>query len=611
MSIGMHGVLGSGRTELLDGGSARSGNVCGVGVAAATLILGLCGAHGGLDRLLVSPAWAQPTWHVVAVSNRPAAWVPNSNWGTLALRNVAPGRRVCFEPQTLPLPVGNPREVLGVYRSGQYGVSVVQGDQLPGAAQGVVYASFIDGGVDETGAISFWASLSGTGVTPSNDQVIERRRINEQLFRYREMDAAPGIDGAVLANFGFPLSIAQDGTITFRGLLTGPGITATNNDVVFIRDPNQPGNAPSLLVRERSTIGASDLVLLIQQNPQALAGGRGIFGSTLGLQGTQSGLVAGPRQGDLVAFARSGETLPDLAPGQIVQSVGSRFAVAPDGQVAIFEAGVANPATRGVWVRRGDLTRKVALRGEPVVDSPGSTFLDLSASNYPPGVYAGNNGHVAFYAGLGGIPGGRALLVASFDQPTPRLAMRTSTDVPGFPGFVLADAMAGQIFLDGSGNAVFAAQVQGAALNQVWLFAWTPQTGVRVLLRPNQQLQLAGNDTRTILSINFSGSVDPPIPSGQLVTEDGMFAVKVVFTDQSQAILTSQIPGTCNDIDFNNDLVEFDPLDIDAFFSVFSEGPCLPVGAVCDSIDFNNDGSRYDPQDVDAFLSVFSEGPCR
>jgi hypothetical protein len=171
--------------------------------------------------------------------------------------------------------------------------------------------------------------------------------------------------------------------------------------------------------------------------------------------------------------------------------------------------------------------------------------------------------------------------------------------------------MAGQIFLDGSGNAVFAAQVQGAALNQVWLFAWTPQTGVRVLLRPNQQLQLAGNDTRTILSINFSGSVDPPIPSGQLVTEDGMFAVKVIFTDQSQAILTSQIPGTCNDIDFNNDLVEFDPLDIDAFFSVFSEGPCLPVSAVCDSIDFNNDGSRYDPQDVDAFLSVFSEGPCR
>jgi hypothetical protein len=31
---------------------------------------------------------------------------------------------------------------------------------------------------------------------------------------------------------------------------------------------------------------------------------------------------------------------------------------------------------------------------------------------------------------------------------------------------------------------------------------------------------------------------------------------------------------------------------------------------VCDDVDFNNDGSIFDPLDIDAFLSVFSEGPC-
>jgi hypothetical protein len=66
----------------------------------------------------------------------------------------------------------------------------------------------------------------------------------------------------------------------------------------------------------------------------------------------------------------------------------------------------------------------------------------------------------------------------------------------------------------------------------------------------------------------------------------------------------------CDSIDFNNDNSQFDPLDIDAFLSVFSEGPCLPLGATCNDVDFNNDQSLFDPLDIDSFLSVFSEGPC-
>ena len=66
----------------------------------------------------------------------------------------------------------------------------------------------------------------------------------------------------------------------------------------------------------------------------------------------------------------------------------------------------------------------------------------------------------------------------------------------------------------------------------------------------------------------------------------------------------------CDSIDFNNDNSFFDPQDIEALLSVYSEGPCVPASATCNDIDFNNDGSVFDPQDIDAFLSVFSEGPC-
>jgi hypothetical protein len=47
---------------------------------------------------------------------------------------------------------------------------------------------------------------------------------------------------------------------------------------------------------------------------------------------------------------------------------------------------------------------------------------------------------------------------------------------------------------------------------------------------------------------------------------------------------------------------EQNPIDLGAFEFQGDQG--------CDDIDFNNDGSIFDPTDIDAFLSVFSEGPC-
>ena len=69
-------------------------------------------------------------------------------------------------------------------------------------------------------------------------------------------------------------------------------------------------------------------------------------------------------------------------------------------------------------------------------------------------------------------------------------------------------------------------------------------------------------------------------------------------------------PFGCDSIDFNNDGSVFDPQDIDAFLSRYSEGPCIPDTAICNDIDFNNDQTVFDPQDIEAFLRVYAEGPC-
>ncbi len=67
---------------------------------------------------------------------------------------------------------------------------------------------------------------------------------------------------------------------------------------------------------------------------------------------------------------------------------------------------------------------------------------------------------------------------------------------------------------------------------------------------------------------------------------------------------------SCGSADFNNDGQTADAADLDAFLSVFSEGPCVPSTAICGPVDFNNDGSSYDPCDVDSFLEVFAGGHC-
>ncbi len=65
----------------------------------------------------------------------------------------------------------------------------------------------------------------------------------------------------------------------------------------------------------------------------------------------------------------------------------------------------------------------------------------------------------------------------------------------------------------------------------------------------------------------------------------------------------------CDSIDFNNDTLFPDTLDIEDFINVFSGGPCSN-DPFCGDQDFNHDRLFPDTADIDALLSVFSGGPC-
>ena len=137
--------------------------------------------------------------------------------------------------------------------------------------------------------------------------------------------------------------------------------------------------------------------------------------------------------------------------------------------------------------------------------------------------------------------------------------------------------------------------------------------------------QFGPNATSLATAQENGQSVLAVVPCGALGPQSGPV---ILFADSSMAVngfinatnlnlirnavafAAHRCQPTCDSIDFNNDTSLFDPQDIDAFLSVYGEGPCIPETASCNDIDFNNDGSVFDPCDIDSFLTQFAEGPC-
>ncbi len=125
--------------------------------------------------------------------------------------------------------------------------------------------------------------------------------------------------------------------------------------------------------------------------------------------------------------------------------------------------------------------------------------------------------------------------------------------------------------------------------------------------RLDTYLTSRGVDLQGVIPRWISGISD----TGSSITGWGTHRPAGATQDEYVAFVATIMPPVyCDSIDFNNDTSVFDPQDIEAFLSVYSEGPCVPVSAVCGDIDFNNDTSLFDPCDISSFLLMYSEGPC-
>jgi hypothetical protein len=250
-----------------------------------------------------------------------------------------------------------------------------------------------------------------------------------------------------------------------------------------------------------------------------------------------------------------------------------------------------------------------------------------------------DQGLIAFGAGLIGAntnPGNDSgVFIVTQGSAVPVCIARegdvnTPLSPPGLSGWRFASSLSSdlnllQIASNAQGDVVFRAPVQSPTFQfRSGLFAWNQATGLRTVAVAgitSFQANIIGEvQTFTIgefgeISFNgWSGGNDGRstglADDGTIYFQTGIQTTQPSFRSFPVMLRFGVTGPTCDGVDFNNDGSLFDPTDIDAFLSVFSEGPCIPANATCNDVDFNNDGSLFDPCDVDAFLIVFSEGPC-
>jgi hypothetical protein len=158
----------------------------------------------------------------------------------------------------------------------------------------------------------------------------------------------------------------------------------------------------------------------------------------------------------------------------------------------------------------------------------------------------------------------------------------------------LVRSVENSIVVNNTGDVLFMARLGNDAAGSI--LSWSASRGITVLVSP------------------ASGPAGTGFQAPRLVgaTRDGRFAIATT-TVFDYPVLGSpnnvwyvRVPGTCSDIDFNNDGIFPSDDDLVAYLRVLAGEAC----GACDSIDFNNDGLTPSDEDLLAFLRVRAGGTC-
>ena len=123
-------------------------------------------------------------------------------------------------------------------RSGSLQQIVRRGDNPPGTELGTAYDSFFVPDQNDTGAIVYWASLTGPNVFSFNDVGIWVNDSDGTRLIAREGSPVPGLEGTAKFKDFKKYSIANDGRVLFSATATGAGYPDTFYTGMWLSDPH-------------------------------------------------------------------------------------------------------------------------------------------------------------------------------------------------------------------------------------------------------------------------------------------------------------------------------------------------------------------------------------
>ncbi len=234
-----------------------------------------------------------------------------------------------------------------------------EGSPAPGTAGGVVFSGLAATALSDTGQAAYHAGLFGTNITATNDEGIWRD--NELIVR--KGNPAPETPSAVFGDLGLPV-INNAGQIAHNSYLSGTGITAANNEGIWLSSPLVP---TIRVARKGDHAPGTPIGVMFGSLGSPVLNGVGQVVHKSSLIG--DGINALNNRGiwrDSTLMVRKGDHAPGTPIGVTFGSLGSPV-LNGVGQVAhkslLTGPGITSSNDTGIWITDGTEQLLVAMEG--------------------------------------------------------------------------------------------------------------------------------------------------------------------------------------------------------------------------------------------------------
>ncbi|MGH7726292.1 MAG: DUF7453 family protein [Candidatus Eiseniibacteriota bacterium] len=331
----------------------------------------------------------------------------------------------------------------------------VRGEAAPGTEPGTVFGPLVDAyfisvpALDQTGAVSFVATLEGPSVTATNRTGVWSFRDGALARIARAGTAAPEVAPGVFTSFPFDFALvspaAGGGRMGFSATVQGAGIDFENDDGVW----DLSGGTLRLFTREGAPAPglASGITLTTPISLEIDPGGHAFLRTSIAGPGVTTLDNEGfwsDRSGSLALVLREGDTAPGAGAGVKFGGAGEFIGTgysfgsvdwSPDSRLAL-QASVTGPNVttfnnETIYAERGGVLTLIAREGQQAPGMPnGDTFGGNSVLADFSGVEMNALGQIAFNARVGAEAKyllysdhrGSLLPVAQFGDPAPGTA---------------------------------------------------------------------------------------------------------------------------------------------------------------------------------------------